>query len=787
MIHRFVRCASSGLFVFALIGAVVLTPQGGNAFGAPLLQAPSTPETGDEFVGPFASWVNVKAFGAKGDGVTDDTAAIQAALIAVGSGAANRYVLYIPAGTYKITQKLTYYKREFTSILGEDPTTTILKWAGPAGDTMLAVDGVDYSSISRITFDGSSKAGVLVDQSGVTAGGFFDTGNEYADDFFKDAGTGLQCGVQANGCAEATIIRCHFSRLSHFAILLGNFNALDVWVRYSTFDTNAVGISNDPGAGNFRAYNNIFHHSTVADIKIGNTGVFSFRENYSIGSKVFIDATGTNNPASMTLQGNTILDTTNEQSISIGNQGPVLMYDNIIRSSNTDQRDSPVFVGSFSDSDAISVGDTFTVSHPTVAVNGRLVQIEPRVVSRNSINSAEPALPPTEPNFHRQVSDVPTVATAAAIQAAINKAAAQTGSRPVVHIPAGNYYIASTLIIPANTDLQLVGDGYRTRLLAKGLRGFPVLLLQGPSKATIRDLYVDGGNNAEGIVASNIDQRGSRVFIHGGILAGGTKTNLFADGLDFASVDIEDLGHENQNTGSSIKVVGGRLAAIGDRQTGAVNIFSAASSGERLPYEVSNGGTLLVRDAWYESSPSPAFFHSAGRANATLESLQITLGVNNREIPGINIENLQGKVSILNGISDDRIVINGDGADARLLGLGYVGQTVIPFFFNATSPTATAGLVLARQVTNSTPGVRTIPTPNQGITDPTFVKDMLAQTRATVQQPISALADSVTDLRFYRVWVTGSINGIHLLPVASATPTPAKFKQTVRVPEPTGD
>lgn len=121
MIHRFVRCASSGLFVFALIGAVVLTPQGGNAFGAPLLQAPSTPETGDEFVGPFASWVNVKAFGAKGDGVTDDTAAIQAALIAVGSGAANRYVLYIPAGTYKITQKLTYYKREFTSILGKIP------------------------------------------------------------------------------------------------------------------------------------------------------------------------------------------------------------------------------------------------------------------------------------------------------------------------------------------------------------------------------------------------------------------------------------------------------------------------------------------------------------------------------------------------------------------------------------------------------------------------------------------------------------------------------------------
>ena len=110
----------------------------------------------------------LEQFGAKGDGVTDDTAAIQTALIALGSDRAYGNVLYIPAGTYKITQKLTYYKREFTSILGKDPATIIFKWAGPAGGTMLAVDGVDHSRIRRIAFDGSSSAGVLVDQSGVT-------------------------------------------------------------------------------------------------------------------------------------------------------------------------------------------------------------------------------------------------------------------------------------------------------------------------------------------------------------------------------------------------------------------------------------------------------------------------------------------------------------------------------------------------------------------------------------------------------------------------------------------
>jgi lipopolysaccharide biosynthesis glycosyltransferase len=71
-----------------------------------------------------------------------------------------------------------------------------------------------------------------------------------------------------------------------------------------------------------------------------------------------------------------------------------------------------------------------------------------------------------------------------------------------------------------------------------------------------------GRNNAEGIVG---EQQASRVFIHGGMLAGGTKTKLFADGHDFTSIDAEDLGHENQKTGTSIKVVGGRPAVAGDQ------------------------------------------------------------------------------------------------------------------------------------------------------------------------------------------------------------------------------
>ncbi len=48
---------------------------------------------------------NVMEFGAKGDGVTDDTAAVQAALDAVSEGA-----LYFPSGKYVLNKKLSIDK-----------------------------------------------------------------------------------------------------------------------------------------------------------------------------------------------------------------------------------------------------------------------------------------------------------------------------------------------------------------------------------------------------------------------------------------------------------------------------------------------------------------------------------------------------------------------------------------------------------------------------------------------------------------------------------------------------
>jgi hypothetical protein len=76
-----------------------------------------------------AGVVNVKSFGAKGDGVSDDTAAITNAIQRVPANA----FIYFPNGTYRISAPLLYKNgntwRAYLGLQGESQTGTIIKLA----------------------------------------------------------------------------------------------------------------------------------------------------------------------------------------------------------------------------------------------------------------------------------------------------------------------------------------------------------------------------------------------------------------------------------------------------------------------------------------------------------------------------------------------------------------------------------------------------------------------------------------------------------------------------------
>lgn len=732
--------------LLACVLSIALIPLSGRVADQSTSRA-SEAAPADEFVGPFPSWTNLRtAHHAIGDGVADDSAPIQDALNALGRPDRSP-VLYIPRGTYRITRTLTLANVINVSIVGEDPATTAIVWDGPPGGTMLSVNGVAYSRFVRLTLDGRRRASAAVDQSYDGVRPHFDTGNEYADDRFVDAGHGIRGGFKGNGFAETSVVRSRFIRNTTAGISLGNFNALDLWVWDSTFDDCGAGVTNAAGAGNFRVYNSVFHRSTIGDLVMGNTGGFSARGNYSVGSQAFFVTSVTKAyPATIHLQRNTIVDTRSAIAIEMRNQGPAVLSDNTIRSARGAA--GPVVrwnVGG--GADVVSIGNTFTTAD-AVAVNGRLVSIDDRVVSRDDVPVAEPVLPATPPSRSRPVIEAAAPgARTIDVQKAIDAAAAQKGRRPIVHVPYGTYDIAATITIPAS-DVQIVGDGYATVLRWTGRGRGPLLRVNGPTTATLREIQLDGGGSVDTVAVSGIDQPGSRAYLQEVQLRSGKQADLLVAGLAHTSVDARDIGHAYSPSGTSITVNGANRT----------NIFSGASSGNANTYDVSGGARVLVRDVWYESNTGAAFANIHDRATFTIDGSRVASPANGAQ-PAFTIAGLNGDVAILASHIDDRIAVSGRGSDARVLALAVFDEQTPPYFFNTADPPAKALLINSRHKRPAGLGSWSIATADMGPADNALVIRLLAHTRGEMPGPLADLAAGVTDLRMFRVWLAnGQVN-----------------------------
>lgn len=136
-------------------------------------------------------FVSVKDFGAKGDGVTDDTAAIQAAIDAVYSSSPQGGTLYFPKGTYKVTTSI--YQKPRVSFLGDGSRQSTIAWGRT--DTTNYTKGVVY----------------CVNGSDVSPDFVFSTNVE-------------KIGIGGNGYAPVALaIRGHQENCRFVDILLGSF------------------------------------------------------------------------------------------------------------------------------------------------------------------------------------------------------------------------------------------------------------------------------------------------------------------------------------------------------------------------------------------------------------------------------------------------------------------------------------------------------------------------------------------------------------------------------------
>ena len=706
----------------------------------------------EEFVGPFPSWADVKRdFGAKGDGVADDTDALQRALDVLGNPvqpldpvvAGRPYVLWLPAGTYRITRGLVFKYRIAVSLFGEDPATTIIKWDGGAGGVMLHCNGVSHHVVGRLTFDGSDLALSAIDhkwdgsnQPSAT------TASEYSDLIIKNVQFGIRAGVASND-AEVAVQRCHFLHCSRVGISMESPQAVDWWARHSTFDHCRLGVS----LGGCHVYDSVFRNSTEADFLIVCSEFVSLRDNTSIGSKAFLIAGQGGCVAQITLQGNVIIDSQDRLAIDLSVVWRVMLLDNIIRSRPDVLAGPVVHCGD----NLMSIGNTFTVISP-LRSDGRIPSIEDRVVELASLDLVEPALPGPLPRRNRHVVEVPAGANATTIQGAIDSVAAWTGQRPVVHLPAGTYGINKTLTLPSGLDVQLIGDGLRasTVLQWTGSGRGPVLNLQGPSKVTLRNLSILGNPKVIGVMVENCDQPGARVFMDQ-VTSALCRQNFIVDRLDETDVSLYSFGHGGSPE-ISFRVIGGPRRTSGQAVNGRVVIFGGASSGNELSYDLSNHGSFVGQDIWYEGS-QPRFVRLSDSGSFSLHGGKIQR-YSNSNIPAFEVANFDGDVALIaTFFQESGVKVTGDGADSRVLVLG-AGATPGDNVFTSDSSKAEFTLLHGvRAWFDPQVGLVTVNQPAEGYSDASFLTDLLAPTRTERPRPLTPLPASATDARFSRVLV----------------------------------
>jgi hypothetical protein len=562
-----------------------------------------------------SDWIDAKTDvrpAARGDGIADDTAAIQTALNRIGKAPGDPKVVYLPPGTYRITRTLSLTKRNGGMLIGHGRDTRLV-WDGVAGGRMFWSNGASRQSYIGLVWDGAGKAAVGIDHDSKT---LYETRvmHEYME-FRGFTVAGIRVGHdQKSSSAEMLYSNLKFENNENGVLIL-QWNDYNNVFEGCLFINNGYAIRAEKG--NVTVRDSRFERSRKSDLFL-STHSNSVRRVVSSGSNTFIRTVRgpiANGP--LRVEDSRIDGWHNRDGAIITElRGPVILFDVTFTrppgKTPPIRLDNPRYMNQIAIlSNVVSRETSSTIDEGT---NGTVYRVPSgredgaRIPISQTFLRGTVTLPRSILDIKRDCGAKGTAATndTIAIQRCFDKASA-TKEITEVYFPSGVYRVSKTLEVHSGAQYRINGTGWHSQIIWSGHSAGTVLHVHDPDGLVVEHLALGGPKGTTTLLQTG-DKPGSVRYhnVFGYHDDERKNVHILFDGLPRGTVVVADHldGRVTVRNSSQAALLFGFLVSVqmivegATPQSGFLGVLSRASALEDFPLIIRDNQSLTMTD-WY--------------------------------------------------------------------------------------------------------------------------------------------------------------------------------------------